>query len=323
MRAAVTMAMATMSVWSSVAVAAPSPTAGAEKPAAVQVCFSGLEAKTPLFAEKAQKNYRPIGDMFVLDLDLTVDGKAPERLTRSGNSCLRAWVPVHNVRTIDVNFDRTDTNLLKKSMNVNLKLKPDLWYNGGEVKVTRGARANFKTSLPGKVALARLSTADGKPVEIDVPQADWNELAAGRYVIRHTPPPPSVGSCPFKLVVEAGGTVREDNRPDQVHALVEHYRTDIAPDVIGSLKQSCSPAEVIEIHVAIWDGLFVNPRDPKIVRSARPDMAPIYTLTSSGKAQTYNPGDPFSVGYGDSLSLDWKVPAPHPPASVANNNANP
>ncbi|MBI5543923.1 MAG: hypothetical protein HY901_08560, partial [Deltaproteobacteria bacterium] len=190
----------------------------ADKPAAVQVCVK-LPAGIALFSEAPKRNYRALGDgAYLLDMDVALNGKAPERITPNGAGCLRAWVQAEQLSTISLRFDRTDLNLKPETRAVKLKLKPDLWYDGGSFEAQRASFSKISTALPGKLEVARLEEAEWSKGAF--PLRDHDKLPSGRYVVRYEPPPPPLGSCEITVRAEATGTIRPDNRPELFQELV-------------------------------------------------------------------------------------------------------
>ncbi len=283
--------------------------AAADKPAAVQVCLN-LPSGIPLFAEAAKRNYRahPEGG-FVLDFDVALNGKAPQRLTRNGPNCFRAWVTATPLNTIAVDFSRTDLNLKAASKSVNLKLKPDLWYDGGSLDTERAPVSKVTTALPGKLEFARLENAEWSKGAF--PIKDLSKLAAGRYTVKYEPPPPPQGSCDITVRVEATGTVRADSRPAVYKELVETYQREFAPEVAKGLKATCNQAQALEIELRIVDGAYRNPWSPKVTKITRREREPKYDLIVDGRREPFVEGQELEVGYGQAIALEE-----HPAAEV-------
>jgi len=276
--------------------------AGNDKPAAVQVCLN-LPSGVPLFAEAAKRNYRahPEGG-YILDFDLTLNGKVPERLTKNGGTCLRAWIRAEPLGTIAVDFGKTDLNLKPASKSVSLKLKPDLWYDGGALDTERAPLSKVTTSLPGKLEMARLENAEWSKGAF--PIKELGKVAAGRYTVKYEPPPPPQGSCDITLKVEASGTVRPDSRADVYKELVDTYQKEFAPEVAKSLKATCNQAQALEIELRIVDGAYRNPWSPKVTKITRREREPRYELVIDGKREPFVEGQELPIAYGQAIVLE-------------------
>ncbi len=272
--------------------------AAADKPSAVRVCFTGLEADAPLFADAPRRGYRKLGDAYVLDLDLTLDGAAPEKLTRSDAGCVKAWLPPRRVSSIAVSFDRTETNYEPAKRAVKLQLKADLWHDGGSFAITRRPFARVTTSLPGTLEAVRVEGGRELPVP------DPARLAIGRYRFRHVPPPPPAHPCQAQVIVdEAIGSIRADNRPKDLEAIVADYRKTIAPKVLAEKKQTCTGDEVVELHIRVREGTIPNAWTPHLRKLAKPKPRPPYVLKVDGAARPLGDADVIEVGYGQVLEV--------------------
>lgn len=272
----------------------------AEKPAAIQICID-LPSGISLFSESPQRNYRAIGDgSYALDLDVLLNGsQAPERITRSGARCVRAWIQATPIHAIAVSFDRTDLNLRPQSRAVILKLRPDLWYDGGTFTPERGPYSNVSTSLRGKLTIARLEGA-GQPF----PMRDLSSVPVGRYAIHYEPPPKPLGTCAITVNADAVGTVRTENRPELVRDLVETYRRDFAPEVAKRLKIACTEAEALELQIRIVDGAYCDPLNPRVHRVTRPELEKKYELVVDGKRIELRDGLILDIGYGQHVVVE-------------------
>jgi hypothetical protein len=280
-----------------VALAPVFPARAAEKPAAIQVCFE-LPAGIALYADAPKAGYAKGDDGYRLDFDLRLnENLAPERITRAGPSCLRAWLQAQPIRSIDVSFGRLAMNLKPASRAVSLKLRPDLWYDGGSVAVQQAPFSTLSTSLPGSLEALRFDPAGGAA------PADPARLPEGRYQIRYTPPPPEKGSCAASVVADAVGTVRPDNKPAMIAELLAIYRKDYLPEVLARLQETCPPMVALEVQVRIQDGALRDPLHPPIARVRIPEREPRYALERGRERIAFNPGDALEIGCGQALSL--------------------
>lgn len=268
-----------------------------DKPAAVQVCIEGLPADVPLFVDAPKRNYRAMGTAWVLDFDLTLDGQTPEKFTRSGGNCLRAWLPARAVSEVRIAFDRTDTNLRPTDKHVKLKLKPDLWDDAGKLEIGRGAWSRFTTALPGTVELERLEPNGARKME------KLDALPAGRYRLSHTFPAATKGACTIRVVAQASGTITAENHPAELAALVKRYETEIAPSVLTQNKESCAANEHVEMRVVIQDGVYRNARNPTFQKTAEPLPPYGYVLEQEGKALPFTNSGQFDIGFGERFEL--------------------
>ncbi len=254
-----------------------------DKPSAVQVCLTMPEV-APLFADHAGPGYRPLGDgVFVVDLELTLNGRAPERLTKMSRDCLRAWLPAQPVRQVAVNFERTTLNLTPVTKAVDLQLKPDLWYDAGRLTVSQRPWVEVVSELPGHLAFER----QGPQGQSEWPQ--WSKLAEGQYRVTYEAPADSK-RCTVKVKASATGSVREDNQPALVAELVETYRTEWLPDVLAEHKVSCHAGEGVEVEVRLVDGVYFKPREPQFRKVSLPAEAPTYAVTVDGNLTPFTSG---------------------------------
>ncbi|MBL9039768.1 MAG: hypothetical protein JNG84_14725 [Archangium sp.] len=267
---------------------------GADKPSAVQVCVA-LPAGVALFAATPQPGYRPLGDgTQLLDIDVTLNGQVVTTLTRAGPECLRAWVPAMPIVAVGVDARRPALNLGAATQSVNLKLKPDLWYDAGRLTVPRLPWATVTSALPGSLTLTRRSPDGDRRV------TDFAQVPSGAYVVTYEPPPES-GPCPVTVRGVGTGTIREDNRPGQFAELVDAYRVGYAPDVLAAKKYTCTPGETVEVSVRIVDGVYFAPRSPSITKVRVPDAQPRYVVTVDGVRSRFEPGQSMAIGEGQQL----------------------
>lgn len=274
----------------------------ADKPAAVQICVK-LPSGIALYSDAPKRNYRAQPDgTYLLDLDVTLNGKAPERVTPSGAGCLRAWLRAEPVSSIGLRFDRTDLNLKPETRAVKLMLKPDLWYDGGSFEPQRGSFSQITTSLPGKLEVARLEESEWSKGAF--PMREHGKLPSGRYLVTYEPPPPALGSCEITVRAEASGTIRPDNRPQQFQELVETYRRDYAPEVASKLGATCNQAQALEVELRIVDGVYRNPWSPRVVKITRPEKEKRFEVVVDGARTAYRSGLVVEVGYGQVVAVE-------------------
>jgi hypothetical protein len=272
--------------------------AWADKPAAAQVCFT-LPTGVSLFVDKPQLNYRAIApDTYLLDLDLRFNGALPERLTRDGASCLRAWLPAVKVKTVEASFERTTLNLSKAERKVAVELKADLWSPLGQLTVDRAPWVRFSTGLPGQRTLERVTSTGAVPI------TDFERVPAGTYRVRYEAPPLPTGTCAASLRAVGVGTIRADNRPAQFEALVEQYRRDFLPEIQRTQKLACTELESLEVEVKIFDGIFRAPYAPGLRRVAVPSKQPRYVLRVDGAVQKFESGERFDFEAGQQVVLE-------------------
>ncbi|MGC4118689.1 MAG: hypothetical protein QM765_29855 [Myxococcales bacterium] len=282
----------------------------AEKPAAVQICLEGAKG-IALFSDTPRRNYRALAEGgYVLDLDVTMDGRAPERISKGGGaSCLRAWVLAGAVSAIRVSFDRTDLNLVPQERAVKLKLKPDLWYDGGSFAVERGAYSKVSTALPGEFELQRLEDAPWSKGPF--PMKDLSQVPQGNYSVLYAPPAPGEGSCEITVRVVATGTVTTERNARLLAELVETYQKEYAPEVAKSLKATCTAAQALEMRVAIVDGIYRDAWNPRITKIKRLGREKKYELVVDGQRSPFANGQFLALGFGQSVELVEASPAEH------------
>jgi hypothetical protein len=275
--------------------------AWADKPAAAQVCFT-LPPGVSLYVDKPQLNYRAIApDTYLLDLDLRFNGALPERLTRDGASCLRAWLPAVKVKTLAASFERTTLNLANLERKVSVELKADLWSPLGQLAVERARWVRLSSLLPGQVSLERVTAAGAVPI------TDLERVPAGAYRVRYQAPPMPTGTCAVSLRAVGVGTIRADNRPALFEALVEQYRKDFLPEIQRSQKLACTELEALEVEVKIFDGIFTAPYAPGLRRVALPSKQPRYVLRVDGAPVKFESGERFEFEAGQQVALEQLV----------------
>jgi hypothetical protein len=272
--------------------------AQAGPPSAVQLCLT-LPEGVALYSPTPAANYRALGpDTYVLDLDFKLNGRLPDRLTRNGPSCLRAWLaPVH-VTSVSVSFERTLLNLAPQARPVNLQLKADLWYDAGQLSVLRQPWATVSTPLPGVLTLARQS--EGGAAEV----TDLARVPAGTYRVAYQPPPPPRGPCRVTIRATGVGTIRADNRPALFAELVEAYRTEWLPEVLKAQQLTCTRAEAVEVSLRLFDGAFRSPLDPELKRVELPVQPPRFALVTGGVRVDFQSGQTVVIGPGDQVVLE-------------------
>lgn len=264
--------------------------AAADKPAALQLCVK-LPEGVALFAEGPGPGRRELANgAWMLDFDVLLDGRAPDKLTKSGPECFRAWLPARKVERVRLDFTRLPLNLVTVDQPLSVQLKADLWSDGGRLAVTRAPWTTFSSALAGTLALER------EGVEV----TDWKRLPRGTYVVKYTAPEPARSPCPVTLVATGVGTVRADRNPALFRELVEHYRAELLPVVVQKHKLLCSDAETAEVRLKIVDGTYCHPLDPVIVRARIEAKEPRYQLIIDG---AFESGLKVEVGEGQQLEL--------------------
>ncbi len=275
-----------LSLWACAAI-------GADKPAAVQLCVQ-LPAGVQLFSAAPAANTRSLGsDTWMLDFDVLLNGHAPARITRSAPECLRAWLPPERLKEISLDFSRLPLNLVAQRKALDLQLKADLWSDGGKLVIERAPWAKAVSTLQGQLVLERQGSA----------VRDWEQLPAGNYVFKYTPPALPRGTCSITLNVVASGTVRADRNGDLFAELVESYRSEILPSVITRHKLQCEPAEAAQVSVRLIDGAFRDPLDPPIERVRVPGKEPRYQVTVDGQALPFETGLALEIKPGQKLEF--------------------
>lgn len=273
-----------------------------EKPAAVQLCLR-LPDGVALFTTTPDAHHRPLGNgVFLLDLDVQLDGVAPERLTKVSGDCLRAWLPARRLERVRFDFSRLPLNLLAAERVVSLQLKPDLWFDGGSVVVERAPWASLASSLDGEVKLERSSTRGPEPLQ------DWQRLPSGTYVLSYTPPEPPRGTCPVTLSVAAMGTVRADRNAAVFRELVERYRQELLPVAVKRQKLTCASFEALQARVTLVDGVFHRPLEPEFSRVRLPEKEPRTVLRVDGVEAEFTSGMRVEIAAGQQLELAHVAP---------------
>jgi hypothetical protein len=272
----------------------------ADKPAAVQLCVQ-LPEGVALFASKPSPYMRSIGnDAWMLDFDVLLNGHAPERVTKSGADCFRAWLPAEKLKLIKLTFARLPLNLVDAEHPLDLQLKADLWSDGGKVSVERAPWSKLSNTTPGKLAVERAGQ----------PMTDWKTLPSGAYVFNYTPPPQPRATCPITLKVLGSGTVREDRNGDLFREMVESYRVDMLPAVVAKNKLQCEPAEAAQVTVRLVDGIWRNPLEPEIERVRLAEKEPHYQLTVDGTPTAFTNGLKVELKTGQTLEFAQLTDAP-------------
>jgi hypothetical protein len=274
-----------------------------DKPAAVQVCLT-LPSELPLFATQAGPAYRLLGEgVFVLDLDVALNGHVVTKLTRSSADCFRAMVPATApVRRVAVSFERTALNLTDVQRQVDLKVKPDLWYDAGRFVVTQAPWSSIGLGLPGQLTLER------KVGEATfTPWADPAQVPAGQYKVAFELPA-AMRACAVTLRTVALGSIREDNKKELFDELVAAYRTDFVPEVMRDQKLLCDPDEALQIELRLVDGVYIKPREPKVTKVKLPNQAPRYALNVDGVRSAFENGQVITVHTGEHLTIEGAAP---------------
>ncbi len=279
-----------------------------EMPSSVQVCFEGL-GEIPLFAMGPQRNYRDAGQgLYVLDLELRFNGSiAPQRITRSGPNCLRAWMPARPLESVSVSFGRTDTNLRDQRKPLKLELVPEKWHDAGALVLERGPFSRVTSDLPGTLELVRVDGREPHPID------ELSRVPAGRYQVRYAGTSPE--NCAPELVLEARGTIRSDTWPEVYAELYAYYRDEILPMVLKGYKlPRCPAGQHLEVRMTLLDGAYRHMLEPEVrlVRTERPP--PSFEITVDGKRQTLLGDAVLQIGYGQEIHVAGLGPQAAPPA---------
>lgn len=268
------------SVVSAAALAAPG------RHAAVQVCVE-LPPGTSLYSAEARRFYRPVSaTQWMLDFDVQLDGQAPERITRVNDSCFHAWVQPKPLKSITLTFERVALNFVSEPRVVDLKLKSDLWFDGGSISIAQQPFSVAKAQAQGAVTFERATTAG--PVTESAAA-----LPMGEYVVTYVPPQPKQSECSTRIEVVAMGTITQERKPALFTELVEHYSATVLPSALRQLSVKCSPWEEAVVEVLMLDGIFVRPLNPKVVTRVIEAKAPRYELHHDG--QRYDLSQPVKV----------------------------
>lgn len=267
-----------------------------EKPAAVKICFESSEI--PLFKDRPARNYRSLGRSghYVLDLEIRLNGQSPKYLTKAGSACVKAWMAAEPIRSLAVGFAKTDLNLRPLKRKIRLRLKPDLWYDGGTYKLVQAPFSRFSTNLPGEVKLYRQEGQDQEFLT-----KDFKRIPAGLYRVSYLSP---LQTCQFKVTVKAEGTVRKDNNPKLFQKLAQAYRRDYAAEIAARNKTKCKEGETLELEVFLVDGVFRNPWKPKISKVYDPMLNKRYQLVKNGVSKPFVDGETLEIGYDQSIRLE-------------------
>jgi hypothetical protein len=264
-----------------------------ERPAALQVCLS-LPDGVALFATSPQPFMRALGNgVWMLDFEFQLDGHGVERITKSGPDCFRAWLPAENVSGLSFDFSKVPLNLVNQEPRVSVQLKPDLWSDGGRFVVDRAPWSNVVNATNGTLVLEREDTV----------MTDWQQLPAGRYVVKFTPPPPPKTDCAVTLQLHGVGSVRHDRNAALLRELTEHYRKELLPSVIKKHQLQCEPAEVVQVTVKVDDGAIRNPLEPRIERVRLEEKELQYQVTIDGRTLPFVEGMTVVVGPGQTLEF--------------------
>lgn len=287
------------------------PALAADKPAALQVCVQLPEGEA-LFSDGPNRDFRRVGgEAWMLDFDFTVNGHDVLRITRSGPSCFRAWLPAERVQRVGFDFSRLSKNLVAQSVPMNVQLKPDLWSDGGEVLITRAPWATADDHTRGELTLKWR----GQVV------SDRERLPAGAYTLEYVPAPQPKGECPVTLHVRASGTVRPDRNPAFYKELVDWYRREFLPGVVSGNKLRCEPAEALRVTAKLVDGAWRDPLQPAIERVRLPEKEPRYLVSIDGKVQPFTEGLSVELEPGQHLEFSEETlqsASPHGQAPIAN-----
>ncbi len=277
--------------------------ANPSKPAAVTICFEGLPKELPLFTNAPAKNYRQAGEeLYVLDVSVRLNDAMPQRISRGkGEGCLKAWLPAQWVDEISASFERTDTNLLPVSRKTKLKLKPDLWYDGGSLAVEQGQFSSVSANLPGKVELVRLPPFSP---ELGRTSDDLKRVASGSYQLNYRPPPPPEIPCEISLKANAEGTVTETKHPEVLREIVENYRRGMAPSILSLQGVKCHAGDHVNMQISINDGVVYRPLEPTYEVTSKPPPPPEIHLVRDGKRAPFKFGTKVAIQYGESLVLE-------------------
>jgi hypothetical protein len=280
---------------SSLVVASASAAGAPQRPAAVQVCFE-VPAGAELFSSAPRPHFRALSSgTWMLDFDLRLDGEAPQRVTKAGPSCVRAWLPPRRVREVTLSFARIPLNYAAVSKQVDLKLKPDLWFDAGTVAVAQQPFAVAHRRAPGELVFER-KTADGLVRE----QPD--ALPIGEYVVTWTPAPER-HACTTRLEVVTMGSVSKEKDPALFAELTAHYEATQLPRALELRGLACTDAEEVHAEVLLVDGAFVRPLQPKLVKVAVPSKEPVFQLRHAGGEVGMEGPVTISIGSGDVLEL--------------------
>lgn len=273
----------------------------APKPAAVQLCF-----KTPagfeLFSTKAAPHFRALSPgTFMLDLDVLLDGEKAQKVTKAGPSCVRAWLDARPVKKVSVSFERVPLNYVVVEREVDLKLKPDLWFDAGTVVLEQEPFATARVSTGGELKFER-KTASGLVVE------RGDALPVGEYVVTHVPAPEPTRPCPTRVEVVAMGTVTAEKSPALLKDLTYHYADNILPTVLAQKQYACTDSQELVAEVLLVDGVFVRAMQPKLTRLTVPARQTVFELRHDDKVLRLDESVTITIAPGQLLEVVAKKP---------------
>ncbi|MFT3712297.1 MAG: hypothetical protein QM817_32020 [Archangium sp.] len=275
----------------------------AAKPAAVQVCFK-TPAGTSIFSSNAEPYFRSLGGNagWMLDFDVLLDGEKPEKISKAGPSCVRAWIPARQVKKVSVSFDRVPLNFTAAAREVDLKLKPDLWFDAGTVVLEREPFAVMHQRVEGELKLER-KTAAGE-LSLEKPDA----LPSGEYVVSFVPAAGPTHPCTARVEVVAMGTVTKEKSPGLLRDLSEHYADNVLPSVLAAKKLNCGEAEEVVAEVVLLDGVFMRPMQPKLTKVSVPSKVTTFELKHDDKVLPLGEPVTITVAPGQFLEVVAKPP---------------
>jgi hypothetical protein len=278
--------------------------AGGAKPAAVQVCFK-TPAGTSIFSNAAEPYFRPLGGAsgWMLDFDVLLDGEKPEKLSKAGPSCVRAWLPARQVKKVSVSFDRVPLNYTVAERDVDLKLKPDLWFDAGTVVLEQEPFAVARQRAEGELKFER-QTASGVAVS-EKPDA----LPTGEYLVSFVPAPGPTRPCNARVEVVAMGTVTKEKSPGLLRDLQLHYADNVLPTVLASRKLTCGEAEEVVAEVVMNDGVFVRPMQPKLTKVVVPSKQTVFELKHDDKTLRLDEPVRITIAPGQTLEVVARPPS--------------
>lgn len=275
--------------------------AGGPKPAAVQVCFktpAGLE----LFSSKAEPYFRSLNtNTWMLDFDVLLDGEKPEKVTKAGSSCVRAWTAARAVKRISVSFERVPLNYVVAERAVDLQLKPDLWFDAGTVVLEQEPFAVAKPHTGGELKFER-KTSSGLVTEKS------DALPVGEYVVTHVAAPEPTKDCSARVEVVAMGTVTAEKSPALLKDLTLHYADNVLPAVLSQKKFACTDSEEVVAEVLLVDGVFVRSMQPKLSKVAVPARQTVFELRHDDKVLRLDEPVSITIAPGQVLEVIAKKP---------------
>lgn len=276
--------------------------AGSSKPAAVQLCFK-TPAGTELFSSKAEPYFRPLSTgTWMLDFDVLLDGEKAEKVTKAGPSCVRAWLPARAVKMINVSFARVPLNYVVATREVELQLKPDLWFDAGTVVLEREPFAVARLHTGGELKFERKTPSGALVVE----KAD--ALPVGEYVVTHVPAPEPTKPCSTRVEVVAMGTVTPEKAPVLMKDLTFHYSDNVLPTVLSQKKLACTDSEEVVAEVLLVDGVFVRAMQPKLSKVVVPARQTVFELRHDDKVLRLDEPVTITIAPGQVLEVVAKKP---------------